>query len=242
MLKEAIEKIVSLAAPEIKTLEGRTFSIGSDGYQEIRATPDRPEMLTLNSLDSLVKMVKTEGLQDDAPLYITIQNPTTVLCFAKFNREDRCFRQMYYQANGTDIPGWGDRVEMPFEEALIALRTRFQETNDTIYALNLLSEITTGAKITFNDNGIAKTVVTKKGIDLQTNEAIRPIITLRPYRTFQEIEQPESQFLIRISERGITFIEADGGMWKLHARQSIKAFLEKEFGNEIHDGKVVVAL
>lgn len=242
MLKEAIEKIVSLASPEIRTMEGRTFSIGSDGYQEIRATPDRPEMLTLNSLDSLVKMVKTEGLQDDAPLYITIPNPTTVLCFAKFNRDDRCFRQLYYQANGTDIPGWGERVEIPFEEAMIALRTRFQETNDTTYALKLLSEITTGAKMTFNDNGIATTVMTKKGIDLQTNQPIRPIISLRPYRTFQEIEQPESQFLIRVSERGIAFIEADGGMWKLHARQAIKEFLEKEFAEEIHDGTVVVAL
>lgn len=242
MLKEAIEKIVSLASPEIRTMDGRTFSIGSDGYQEIRATPDRPEMLTLNSLDSLVKMVKTEGLQDEAPLYITIPNPTTALCFAKFNRDDRCFRQLYYQANGTDIPGWGERVEIPFEEAMIALRTRFQETNDTTYALKLLSEITTGAKMTFNDNGIATTVMTKKGIDLQTNQPIRPIISLRPYRTFQEIEQPESQFLIRVSERGIAFIEADGGMWKLHARQAIKEFLEKEFAEEIHDGTVVVAL
>lgn len=47
-------------------------------------------------------------------------------------------------------------------------------------------------------------------------------------RTFQEVEQPEGIFLIRIDERGITFTEADGGMWKLTARKTVKAYLENE--------------
>ena len=54
---------------------------------------------------------------------------------------------------------------------MIALRTRFEHTTDTDYALKLLSEITTGAKVTFNDNGIATTVVTQKGIALQATRA-----------------------------------------------------------------------
>ena len=81
-----------------------------------------------------------------------------------------------------------------------------------------------------------------RSIDLQSNQAIRPIITLKPYRTFQEVEQPASQFLIRVSDRGISFIEADGGMWKLKARETIKAYLEEAFAAEIRDGVVVVAL
>lgn len=135
-----------------------------------------------------------------------------------------------------------ERVELPFEEMQIALRTRFQDTTDTPYVQKLLSDISTGAKITYNDSGVATTVVTKKGIDLQANETIKPIITLRPYRTFQEVEQPESVFLIRINERGISFIEADGGMWKLHARETIKHYLEWKLKDEIENGAVVVAL
>lgn len=65
---------------------------------------------------------------------------------------------------------------------------------------------------------------------------------LRPYRTFQEVEQPESTFLIRVDERSIRFIGADGGMWKLKARQTIKEFLENHFTDEIESGTVVVAL
>lgn len=110
------------------------------------------------------------------------------------------------------------------------------------YIQKLLSEISTGAKITFNDNGVATTIVTKKGIDLQANETIKPIIALRPYRTFQEVEQPESIFLIRINERGISFIEADGGMWKLRARETIKSYLGWKLKDEIENGSVVIAL
>lgn len=123
---------------------------------------------------------------------------------------------------------------------MIALRTRFQDTPDTTYALKLLSEITNGAKITFSDNGIATQVVTQKGISLQSNEPIRPIITIKPYQTFQD--QPASQFLIRINERGISFVEADGGMWKLTARQTIKKYFEEELESEISEDAVIVAL
>lgn len=140
------------------------------------------------------------------------------------------------------MPGWDAKVSLTFEEMQIALRTRFQETEDTPYVQKLLSDISTGAKITYNDNGIATTVVTKKGIDLQSNQTIRPIVSLRPYRTFQEVEQPESVFLIRISDRGITFVEADGGMWKLKARETVKAFLDEQLAPEVQSGTVIVAL
>ena len=149
---------------------------------------------------------------------------------------------MYYEAKATDVPGWGESVEMGFEEMQIALRTRFQETADAVYAMKLLSDISTGSKVTFNNSGIATSVTAQKGVALQTNEAIRPIVTLRPYRTFQEVEQPESIFLIRVNERGISFTEADGGMWKLHAREIVKAFLEAKLADLVASDAVYIAL
>lgn len=67
-------------------------------------------------------------------------------------------------------------------------------------------------------------------------------VYVKPYRTFQEVDQPESPFLIRVSERGISFTEADGGMWKLKARETIKAFLEERLQQEVSEGSVVIAL
>lgn len=244
MLKALYEKILSTAQPILTAVENSMFCVTSDGTaKELRPTIDHPDTLPLNSLDALVKMIKTEAPRfTDTPLYITIPSHLLVQCFTQPEPTERFFRQFFYEVEATDVPGWDSKVQLGFEEMQIALRTRFQETPDAIYAMKLLSDISTGAKITFNDNGIATSVVTKKGIDLQANEAIRPIVKLKPYRTFQEVEQPESTFLIRVNERGISFTEADGGMWKLKARETVKAFLEQALSKEIEEGTVYVAL
>ena len=244
MLKEAIQYIQETAArPFLQSVDGHAYLFDKDGtYTEIKPDLYGPETLELQSLDALVKMVRTEATEDDVPIYITVPTHLTVKCFSQPDPELRNQRKWYYKVYATDVPGWESGNKLGFEEMQIALRTRFQETPDTAYALKLLSDITTGGKITFNDNGVATSVVTQKGVALQSNEAIRPIVRLRPYRTFQEIDQPESPFLIRVSERWISFTEADGGMWKLIARQTIKAFLEEHLQQEVSEGSVVIAL
>ena len=243
MLKEFIEHIQKTTQPQIVEIDGRTFAVSNEGgYTELRPTIDHPNFLTLHSLDALVKLVRTEASRAETPIYITIPDHLTVRCFGRPQPGAQFFRQGYYEATATDVPGWGEKVQLGFNEAQIAMRTRFQETTDTIYALKLLSDICCGAKVVYNDNGIATTVTTQKGVALQSNEQIRPIITLKPYRTFQEVEQPESIFLIRVNERGITFTEADGGMWKLKARQTVKAFLEEQLAEEVAGNSVYIAL
>ena len=244
MLKEAIEKIQELVQPVIHEQDGETFCIRKDVIEQIFPEKAAPDMLELYSLDALVKMVKTEAVKTyELPIYVSVPSHLRAKCYGQpLGYAEHFERPIIYSAHATDTPGWEENVQLSFEEMQIALRTRFQETSDTNYALKLLSDITTGAKITFNDNGIATSVVTQKGISLQSNEAIRPIVKLKPYRTFQEVEQPESTFLIRISERGIRFVEADGGMWKLQARNNIKAYLEEALAEEIAAGDVVVAL
>lgn len=248
MLKEFIEHIQETTRPLIHQVSPdsdlRTFVIGHDGRaMELLHNIHHPDTLRLHSLDALVKLVQTEAIvAADFPLYITIPNHMTVICFGQPDAGARYFRQVHYEAKATDVPGWEEKVSLGFEEAQIALRTRFQETADTLYAMKLLSDICCGAKVVYNDNGIATTVTTQKGIALQGASQIKPIIKLKPYRTFQEVEQPESSFLIRVNERTISFTEADGGMWKLQARETVKAFLEEKLADLVESGSVYIAL
>lgn len=165
MLKEAIQHIQETAnKPFIQEIDGNTYIIDREGqYEQVKPELDYPSELILTSLDSLVKLVKTEASELDAPLYITIPDHLTAVCFSQPDSELRFSRVNYYRAKATDVPGWQSDVKMGFEEMQIALRTRFQETSDSHYAMKLLSDITTGGKITFNDNGIATSVVTQKG-------------------------------------------------------------------------------
>ena len=157
MLKEFIEHIQKTTQPLITTVNGSTFRITDDGnVKEILPTIFHPDTLDLNSLDALVTMVRTEASEMDAPLYIAVPDCKTVRCFGQSrDYDERCFRQVYYEAHATDVPGWEAKTALGFEEAQIALRTRFQETPDTLYAMKLVSDISLGAKVIYNDNTAA---------------------------------------------------------------------------------------
>lgn len=243
MLKAAIETILKVAQPAFLQNGGEDFVVTYDGsITQIKPDIEYPDPLTLYSLDSLVKMVKSEATKAEAPLYITIPTHKEVQCFGQPQVGKRYHRQLYYKVMATDVPGWEEVTKLPFDHAAVALQTRFQESTDRAYTLQLLSQISTGAKVTYNDTGVATNVVTSKGVTLQQNATIRPLVKLRPYRTFQEIEQPEGLFLIRIDERGITFTEADGGMWKLDARKTIANYLLENLEEYVEDGRVIIAL
>lgn len=83
----------------------------------------------------------------------------------------------------------------------------------------------------------------RKGVSFVENKAVRPIVTLAPYRTFQEVEQPESEFVFRVyDDRSISLTAADGGMWKLAARDAVKHYLTDALADEIEKGLVIVTL
>lgn len=79
------------------------------------------------------------------------------------------------------------------------------------------------------DDGITQAVTVKKGIASVETVTLPNPVTLRPYRTFIEVEQPASKFVFR-AEEGPRFmlVEADGGAWKSEAMKNIKNFMEFE--------------
>lgn len=226
MLKEAIEKIEEMSSPMVYTEDGHSYVLYADRTEELRPAIDSPGTVRLNSLDALVQLVKKE--QQSRQIFVSVISHDEVDVYDSPSEDSRWKRNVLYNARAVDIPGWEPEVQMGFDQAAVALMTRFQDGGDREYTLQLLSQITTGAKVTYTDNGVASTIVTQKGAALAQNTTIKPLVKLRPYRTFQEIEQPEGIFLIRISERGITFREADGGMWKLTARNTAKAWLQEQ--------------
>ena len=59
-------------------------------------------------------------------------------------------------------------------------------------------------------------------------------VLLKPYRTFIEVQQPESAFIFRMQDgpRAALF-EADGGAWRIEAMENIRAYLAKELKEEL---------
>ena len=114
-------------------------------------------------------------------------------------------------------------------------------TKATAYLLDLLSRMTNENSVSTNDNGVTQTVEARQGVALNALVEIKPRVMLRPFRTFLEVEQPESEFLLRVDpDEGIGFFEADGGIWKLEAKKNIADYFLKNMGDLIDAGKVVV--
>lgn len=239
MLKAAIEKIVSLAAPTVINVDGRTFSNGE--FEEVRTLKFYPKYLPLSGLDSVVKMTREEAVPTypDQKIYVQVSGYNTVSVFTEYDEEKR--RADLYLAKA-DVPGFREGFR-DREEMVIQLRSLFLQTTETAYLLDLISRMTDDEKVTTRDNGVTQMVEAKKGVALKETVEIRPRVKLTPFRTFLEVEQPESEFLLRIRDGGeIGLFEADGGAWKLVAKRSIVAYLDAQLKDLVDAGRVVIMM
>lgn len=81
----------------------------------------------------------------------------------------------------------------------------------------------------------------RQGVALNALVEIKPRVLLRPFRTSLEVEQPESEFLLRVdADKGIGFFEADGGVWMLEAKRNIADYFTSHLADLIDAGRVVV--
>ena len=178
MLKEAIEKIEEMSSPLVYTEGDHSYILYADHTEELRPAIDSPDTVRLNSLDALVQLVKKE--QQDRQIFVSVTGHDEVDVYDSPSEDRRWKRNVLYNARAIDIPGWESEVQMGFDQAAVALMTRFQDGGDREYTLQLLSQITTGAKVTYTDNGVASTIVTQKGAALAQNTTIKPLVKLRP--------------------------------------------------------------
>lgn len=237
MLAEFIDKIVSLKNTQTFEIGGHTYT---DGELEIVEPPvDRPQQLDVYSLDSICKLIRTEIEKVGATILVQAESYQDVHVITTYL--DDFTRNDLYRARA-DVPGfrsgWRKR-----EDAVIELRSLFVPNEGTAYLLDLLSRITNENTVRTDDNGVTQTVEAHQGIALNTLVEVKPRVSLQPFRTFLEVPQPESEFLLRVdAEKGIGFFEADGGVWKLEAKRNIAAYFEENLKDLIEDGKVVVMM
>ena len=89
---------------------------------------------------------------------------------------------------------------MDVESFNIMMQSNFIPNGDSEIVLNYASAIKFDKGAEIADNGISQVTTIKTGVStLQLAKAPNPV-TLKPYRTFQEVDQPESKFVFRIND------------------------------------------
>lgn len=237
MLAQMIEKIVSLKETQTFEINGHTYS--DRKLERIEPIVNKPRSIDVSGLDSICKLIRTELEKVNSTIMVRIESHNRVEVHTTY-RDD--FSRDYLYRAIADVPsvreGWRNH-----ETAIIELRSLFIPNEGTAYLLDLLSRMTNNDSVSTNDNGVTQTVEAKQGIALNTQVVVKPRVSLQPFRTFIEVNQPESEYLLRVdADKGIGFFEADGGVWKLEAKQNVASYFADELRTYIEAGKVVVMI
>ena len=74
-------------------------------------------------------------------------------------------------------------------------------TNSSPYSnVHYAYSIRAGGTVTTRDNGVSQEVEARQGVSLKALVQVKPRVALRPFRTFLEVEQPVSEFLLRLDD------------------------------------------
>lgn len=235
MTAEALEFLrnqnVIAADKSVKTDDqGHTFLVGPDVEEFV--PNDMPEPIHVSSLSSIFDFISdTSDAKKAKELIVKIVNPTEVYLQGTLDEYGR--RRTFMRArpvmDSFVFENWYDREEMN-----IALQSRFVANDDQKALLKFIGNYKESTEQSATDDGVTQVASVRTGAASVNNVKVPNPVTLKPYRTFTEVDQPESEFIFRMHEgmRSALF-EADGGAWRNEAINSIKDyFISKLMGME----------
>lgn len=244
MLKEAIEKLVELNPSPIQTIQinERTF-INGNWPEILPPIFSKPDVISFSQLSGLVSFAETlasdpaieevETYANNDSLIFVIESPSLVAIYGSLQPENFNKRFLYAKAQ-LNFNHFQFGHFMNIEAAVIGLQSLFVRDENCEAILDLLSNVADEQLVTLNDSGMSQTVNIKTGITTKGKETVPKTVTAAPYRTFPEIDQPSSTFILRFKKSGggltCAIFEADGGAWKIEAVKNIAAWLEETTG------------
>lgn len=227
MEREAIDRVVELAhAPEIEhnghRFTARTLKLVTDPV----ASP-----LTFHTLQGLADYIDS-GMEniDGAYFAVHVLAPGRIDMVSRLNDDQN--RDHFAQVELAD-KGFVFGEFHEHERAMIGIQSLFVDTPERANLLKVLGSITNEEIGTLEDDGVTQKVTAKAGVHLVDRVKLPSPVTLRPYRTFREVEQPASEFILRVKKIppgtiGVALFEADGGAWKIKAIENVSEWLTKE--------------
>lgn len=227
MLKSLYEAIRKDAEPAIFNIDDRPYS----NQKLIPIEQPEPKTITVSTLTGLTQYLNSNvDNLEIKNLLCHVVSPTYVAVSSNL-LQPFLDRNFYIEAKlkQIDLPfnKWVDT-----EAFIIAMQACFTDSPTTTSRneiLKYLSSVSSIVEAGRTDDGISQAVAVKTGISSKSLSVLPNPVTLRPYRTFTEVEQPASQFVFRIRQEGgfqYSLTEADGGAWRNQAMSYIQEFME----------------
>lgn len=218
---------------------GHTFMVMNGDYHEVvEEDPIKPTTKNIFTLQGLVDFIKADVdklFADPAKKYIvSILDPWKVevvspLCGIENTRN--IIARCEYRPDSIQFNRYLDP-----DDFIVQMQSRFEDTPSRAIVLSVIGNMSDEQTGSTMDDGVTQKITVKKGVVTNGTTSFKNPAFLCPIRTFTEVEQPETPFVMRIksgdSERktgpGVALFECDGGAWQVEAVKNIREWLKKQ--------------
>lgn len=229
MIREALQFITGLKeasmTPHVVEIDGKTYC-----NKELIRYDSRPmaEPIKASTLTALSEYIWSKNEEMNESMILHIVSPTKVKFYSGLDKE-RKREELFISA--ADVPSYRFDEWYGQERFLIEIQADFEMKGDLSTILKVAGNVEAKTTANYGDDGVSQKTTIKQGIATKMDVIVPNPVTLFPYRTFLEVNQPQSQFVFRIRDNdGVPYfklVEAEGGIWKNQAMQNIRDYLEE---------------
>lgn len=219
MIKEAIEYLQKTAHAQLVEHDGRTYAT-----KELHAIKSPAvDAVQLHTLDGLIEVSRPLAMSES--ISILVKSPSHVVAFGEPESPWRN-RQVFVEAKDFDGGNMAFRFGQYYEQSefIIGLNAWFVKTAERDKVLAFVSTVTEENAASAKDDGVTQTVATKRGAKLGVENIPNPV-ELAPYRSFREIEQVASKFLLRYKDGKFALFDVEGNAWQYEAVKRVAEYI-----------------
>ncbi|MHA3065622.1 hypothetical protein [Lacticaseibacillus saniviri] len=243
MQKDALQYVAQLAitanSNRVVEHEGRTLLIDQDGeISDFKPNDNAKEKLEVHTLTAVVDYILQTQERQGKRLVVKVDDQDNVTVLGELDGYGRREELLHTHAMH---PNFNYDRWLNSEDFIIAMQSQFEDTEDRALIMKLVGNLKEENSQTQTDDGITQVATAKTGVATLSKVVVPNPVTLKPYRTFGEVEQPASNFVFRLHD-GMTagLFESDGGKWRNQAIANIADYLRTELA-KVADNVTVLA-
>lgn len=226
-LKFTAEQAVTANGQRILISDGRKFLVDGNGdVNEFRPNDGARKALEVHTLTAVVDYISKTSERTKSRLIVQVQDEDHVKVLGELDGFGNRETLLIAEALHPDYP-FGRWLEA--EPFIIALQSQFVATEDSKVLLKFVGNLKDEAAQTLVDDGVSQIATARTGVASVGKVMVPNPISLRPFRTFPEIGQPQSDFVFRMHEGPtLALFTADGDQWRNEAIANVADYLKNE--------------
>ena len=219
--------------PQVFTVGDQTYISTGRNYERVKPVlPDRivkPETFTTFSLDGLIDYIKSDVDCNfdnrDRRHIVRVTSPTKVEVISPVT--GYWLERVVVAQCSAVVPEITFGRYMDTDDFQIMVQTCFEDSENRAKVLLLAGSVRKEQSMQTADDGTSQKVTINTGVATAADVIVKNPVILTPFRTFREVEQPESPFILRFDEDArAALFTGDGSAWKLAAVARISEYLK----------------